>query len=87
MKIKCPMCNRMIHAVNGKLTAHHSKKPVRKEIEGPICKASLQSLTTLLALAIKHENARTSKVKLVTRLQAGKVRKQMYKKEITTKTN
>jgi len=40
----------------------------------------MKPLATLLTLAIKHENARTDKTKLVTRLQAGKIKKEMYKK-------
>jgi len=40
----------------------------------------MKTLTTLFQLAIKHENARTSKTKLVTRLQAGKIKKELYKK-------
>jgi len=47
----------------------------------------MKDLTTLLHLAIKHENARTSKTKLVTRLKAGKIRKSLYYKESTTKNN
>lgn len=47
----------------------------------------MKNLTTLLTLAIKHEKTRSSKVKLVSRLKAGKLKKKMYYKEPTTKTN
>jgi len=47
----------------------------------------LEQTTSLLKLAIKHENARTSKTKLVTRLQAGKIKKTLYYTEPTTKHN
>jgi hypothetical protein len=47
----------------------------------------MKTLTTLLTLAVKYEKARTNKTKLMTRLQAGKIRKALYYKEVTTKNN
>jgi len=53
----------------------------------PKRKNKMESLTQLLTLAIKNERTRSPRVKLVTRLQAGKIKKQMYYIELTTKSN